>query len=180
MLTTIDLRGRLAAGERLDHRSIVPRAAFDVDAALAVVRPICDAVAEHGEQALREFSEKFDHVVPESFRVAPQTLAAAAADLEPDLRAAFEVAIDRRRRVSEAEAGELSVDVPVADGAVVSQRMIPVGRVGLYVPGGLAPLASSVIMNVVPAQVAGVASIAVASPPQAEFGGLPHPNILAL
>ena len=180
MLTTIDLRGRLAAGERLDYRSIVPRADFDTDAALAVVRPVCDAVAEHGEDALREYSEKFDRVVPESFRVPAEALATAAAELDPELRAAFEVAISRRRTVSVAEAGESSVEVAVADGAVVTQRMIPVNRVGLYVPGGLAPLASSVIMNVVPAQVAEVSSIAVTSPPQAEFGGLPHPNILAL
>ena len=96
------------------------------------------------------------------------------------MRAAFETAIARRRRVSEAELGEPVVDVDLAPQARVSQRMIPVGRVGLYVPGGLAPLASSVIMNVVPAQVAGVVSIALASPPQVEFGGLLHPGILAL
>jgi histidinol dehydrogenase len=90
------------------------------------------------------------------------------------------VAIDRRRRVSEAERGAPTTEVNLAPGAQVQQRMVPVGRVGLYVPGGLAPLASSVIMNVVPAQVAGVESIALASPPQREFGGLPHPSVLAL
>ena len=76
--------------------------------------------------------------------------------------------------------GETETEVGVADGALVTQRMVPVDRVGLYVPGGLAPLASSVIMNVVPAQLAGVGSIAVSSPPQPEFGGLPHPGILGL
>ncbi|HVH20947.1 MAG TPA: histidinol dehydrogenase, partial [Pseudonocardia sp.] len=180
MLRVIDLRGRRARGERLDYAALVPRAGFDVAAAMEVVRPICADVAERGTAALAHYSQTFDHVVPEDFRVSPTALAAAADQLDPELRAAFETAIARRRRVSEAELGEPVVDVDLAPQARVSQRMIPVGRVGLYVPGGLAPLASSVIMNVVPAQVAGVVSIALASPPQVEFGGLPHPGILAL
>jgi histidinol dehydrogenase len=180
VLRVIDLRDRLAAGEPLDYAAIVPRADFDVDAAVEVVRPICDDIAARGVSALRHWSERFDHVVPDEFRVSADELAAAAEQLDEDVRAAFEVAIDRRRRVSAAERGEVDTAVELAPGAVVRQRMIPVGRVGLYVPGGLAALASSVIMNVVPAQVAGVASIAVASPPQQEFDGLPHPNILAL
>jgi len=180
VLRVIDLRGREAAGERLDYAAAVPRASFDVAAAVDVVRPICDGVADRGAAALREYSERFDHVVPDDFRVPAEALSAAVATLAPDVRAAFEESIRRRRLVSEAELGERSIDVTVAPGAQVSQRMIPVRRVGLYVPGGLAPLSSSVIMNVVPAQVAGVASIAVASPPQREFGGLPHPSILAL
>jgi histidinol dehydrogenase len=118
--------------------------------------------------------------VPDSFAVPAEALEDAAAKLDLELRAGFQVAIDRRRKVSEAERGQSTTDVTVAPGAQVRQRMVPVGRVGLYVPGGLAPLASSVIMNVVPAQVAGVGSIALASPPQREHGGLPHPNILAL
>ncbi|WP_432557822.1 histidinol dehydrogenase [Granulicoccus sp. GXG6511] len=180
MLRTLDLRGRLAAGETLDYRRIVPRAPFDVAAAMAAVAPICDAVAERGEDALRELSERFDRVVPSSFRVPTEALADAEAQLDPDVRAAFEVAIERRRAVAVAERGDESIEVDVAAGARVTHKTIPVNRVGLYVPGGLAPLASSVIMNVVPAQVAGVRSIAVTSPPQEEFGGLPHPNILAL
>ena len=158
----------------------MPRAAFDVEQAVAAVRPICDAVATRGLAALREFSQQFDHVVPESFRVPAAALTIAAADLDGSVRAAFAESIRRRRAVAahERDAGQVRVDV--APGAAVEQRMIPVSRVGLYVPGGLAPLASSVLMNVIPAQVAGVASIAVASPPQAAFGGLPHPNILAV
>jgi len=183
VLATIDLRGRAAAaadGAGLDYRTIVPRAAVDVDAALGVVRPICDDVAARGESALREYSERFDRVVPASFRVPQEALAAAVEHLDPELRAAFEVSIARRRQVCDAELGPVAVDVELAPGARVTQRMVPIERVGLYVPGGLAPLASSVIMNVVPAQVAGCASIAVASPPQREFGGLPHPSILAV
>ncbi len=180
MLRLIDLRGRVSAGERLDYAAIVPRAEFDVEAAVEIVRPICDDVAVRGVMALEKFSEEFDHVVPRHFRVPASELRRAAEQLDPDIRAAFEESIRRRRVVSEAELGPEVVDVTLGAGAQVSQRMIPVGRVGLYVPGGLAPLASSVIMNVVPAQVAGVASIALASPPQREFGGLPHPSILAL
>nr|WP_239579038.1 histidinol dehydrogenase [Microlunatus panaciterrae] len=180
VLRLLDLRGRLDAGETLDYRAIVPRADFDVDHAVERVRPICAAVRHEGIEALARYSEQFDGVVPDSFRVPAAALAAAADRLDDELRAAFTVAIERRRAVSAAELGEKSVDVTLAAGAVVSQKMIPVERVGLYVPGGLAPLASSVIMNVVPAQLAGVSSIAVTSPPQKEFGGLPHPNILAL
>lgn len=176
----MDLRGRLAAGDILDYRRLVPRAAFDVEAAMEIVRPICDDVAERGIVALTELSERFDGVVPEHFRVPAEALAEAEAALDPTVRAAFEVAIERRRVVALAERGDDSVAIDVAPGARVIHKTIPVNRVGLYVPGGLAPLSSSVIMNVVPAQVAGVKSIAVTSPPQADFGGLPHPSILAL
>lgn len=162
-------------------RRLLPRAEFDVEQAVEVVRPIIADVAERGEQALREYSERFDHVVPEHLRVPKEALEQAARELDPELRRSFEMSITRRRRV--AEQLELTRDEPSAElapGAHVGLRTIPVGRVGLYVPGGLAPLASSVIMNVVPAQVAGVGSIAVASPPQREFGGLPHPSVLTL
>ena len=180
MLRVIDLRGRRARGEELDYARLVPRAEFDVDAALNVVRPICDDVAQLGAKAIAAYSLRFDHVVPKSFRVDPETMRTAAEGLDQELRAAFQTAIDRRSKVSAAERGPELVEVDLGPGAQVSQRLVPVGRVGLYVPGGLAPLASSVIMNVVPAQVAGVGSIALASPPQREFGGLPHPNVLAL
>ncbi len=180
MLRVIDLRGRRAAGEPLEYAAIVPRADFDVAAAVEQVRPICEEVASDGLIALRKWSESFDHVVPAAFRVPTDALHRAADQLAPDVRAAFAESIRRRQVVSRAELGETETEVKLGDGAVVSQRMIAVDRVGLYVPGGLAPLASSVIMNVVPAQVAGVRSVAVSSPPQAEYGGLPHPSILGL
>jgi histidinol dehydrogenase len=180
VLRVIDLRGRAAHGERLDYASVVPRAAFDVAAATEAVRPICAAVAERGADALAEYSQRFDGVVAPELRVPADVLRAAADRLDPTLRSAFETAITRRRLVSEAERGTTVSEVQVAPGASVIQRLVPVGRVGLYVPGGLAPLASSVIMNVVPAQVAGVGSIALASPPQRDHSGWPHPSILAL
>ncbi|MFT3878002.1 MAG: histidinol dehydrogenase [Propioniciclava sp.] len=171
----IDVRGT-----NPDYRAIVPRGSFDVEHAVEIVAPICDAVAERGEAALREFAERFDHVTPEHLRVPAEVLARYADELDADVRAAFVESIRRRRAVAETEATPGLVRAEVAPGAVVETKTVPVGRVGLYVPGGLAPLASSVLMNVVPAQVAGVTSLAVATPPSAEFGGLPHPSILAL
>ena len=163
------------------YRFRLPRGQFDVDAALDVVRPIVADVAHRGEVAIKEYSERFDGVIPETVRVPATELKKAADELAPELAEAFAESIRRRREV----ATELEVDTNpapalLADGARVGLRNVPVARVGLYVPGGLAPLASSVIMNVVPAQVAGVPSVAIASPPQREFGGLPHPSILAL
>ncbi len=176
MLRTVDLTGITS-----DYRSQLPRADFDVDAALEVVRPICADVHARGAEALTDYSQRFDGVVPDSFRVPAEVLERCARELDPLLAEAFTESIRRRRHV--AETLELDGDpapAVLADGAHVGLRNIPVDRVGLYVPGGLAPLASSVIMNTVPAQVAGVRQIAVASPPQKEFGGWPHPNILAL
>lgn len=168
-------------GIESDYRSHLPRADFDVEAALRVVRPMCDDVESRGAEALKEYSEKFDGIVPESFRVPSEVIQRCADELAPELAEAFTESIRRRRRV--AETLELDADpapAVLAEGAHVGLRNIPVDRVGLYVPGGLAPLASSVIMNTVPAQVAGVRQIAVASPPQKDFDGWPHPNILAL
>lgn len=165
---------------QVDYSTMVPRAPFDVTAALDVVAPVCQDVATHGVEALHRLSEKFDRVVPEHLRVPAEALERALDALDPTVRQAYEIAIDRRRIVAYQELGPEQVDVEVATGAVISQKMIPVNRVGLYVPGGRAPLASSVIHNVVPAQVAGVKQIAVTSPPQAEFDGLPHPSILAV
>ena len=148
---------------------------------MRAVREVCDAVRDRGTEALVEYSQRFDGVVPRTFRVPGRVLAEAAKQLDPELREAFEESIRRRRLVAETlEHDSDPAPAVLAEGARVGLRNIPVGRVGLYVPGGLAPLASSVIMNVIPAQVAGVREIAVASPPQAGFGGWPHPNILAL
>ena len=175
MIRTLDLRAQV-----VDYRTVVPRAPMDVEHAVELVRPICDAVAERGADALREFSARFDGCEPAELRVPAQAIAAAEAGLTPELRTALTESIRRRRAVAEVEARAASLRAEPAPGAVVESRAVPVDRVGLYVPGGLAPLASSVLMNVVPAQVAGVPSIAVASPPQSEFGGLPHPTIVAV
>lgn len=177
VLRVIDLTGQ----QRDDYSPLLPRAAFDVDAAVEKVRPICEGVERDGEAALRRYSEQFDRVVPASFRVPAERLADALESLDPTLREALTEAVRRRREVCQTCEVEHADSQRARFGASsVRTRLVPVGRVGLYVPGGVAPLASSVLMNVVPAQVAGVESIAVASPPQAEFDGYPHPTILAL
>jgi histidinol dehydrogenase len=174
MIRRIDLRGSAPA----DYREVVPRAVVDVDAALETVRPICEAVRTRGVEAIRELSEKLDGIAPELLRVPRGALDGALAGLDPAVRAGLEESIARLRRTCEAEL-EHDVTTSLGDGATVTHRMVPVRRVGLYAPGGLAPLVSSVVMNVVPAQVAGVASIALASSPRREHGGLPEPTILA-
>src|SRR5689334_1575157 len=176
MLRRIDLRD--AASASPDYRTLVPRADFDVESALHVVRPICDDVRERGVEAVLEYSAKFDGVQNTEIAVPREALREALAGLDPAVRAGLEESIRRLRATCEAEL-ESDVVTDLGPGARVTQRMIPVDRVGLYVPGGIAPLVSSVVMNVVPAQVAGVGSIALTSSPQKDHAGLPHPTILA-
>ncbi len=178
MIRHIDLRGKAAAGERLDLRALVPRAEFDVDAAVAAVRPLVEAVRADGHAELVRQAAVFDGVEITSVRVPTAALRDALEALAPELRASLEESIRRLRSTCKAELPR-DVTSMVTPGGVVTQRNVPVDRVGLYVPAAKAPLISSVIMNVVPAQVAGVASLALASPAQRENGGLPHPSILA-
>ena len=181
MIRRIDLRGSAVAGKQgapVDYRSVVPRAETDVDGTVEVVRPILEAVRTRGLDAVLELSARFDGVQQTDVVVPPEAIRDALAALDPKVRTALEESITRLRRTCEAEL-ESDVVTDVVPGGRVTQRMVPIDRVGLYVPGGLAPLVSSVVMNVVPAQVAGVASIALTSSPQADRGGLPHPTILA-
>ena len=172
MLTRIDLRGRRDD----DLRSVLPRATLDVAAAVEQVRPVVEDVRDRGEAAVREATKRFDGVEPEHLRVPADALANALEQLDPAVRSALEEATRRARTVATAQLRDDEV-VRVVDGATVTERWVPVGRVGLYVPGGRVAYPSSVVMNVVPALVAGVDSLAVASPPQAD--GLPHPVVLA-
>jgi histidinol dehydrogenase len=180
MMSTIDLRGRALSAR--DLRGILPRAEFDVEAALETVRPICEAVRHRGAEALYELGERFDGVRPAALRVPSDVLAAALSGLDPQVREALEEAIRRARLVHE-DQRRAETTTEVVEGGTVTERWVPVDRVGLYVPGGRAVYPSSVVMNVVPAQIAGVPSLAVASPPQREntgvFAGYPHPTILA-
>ena len=180
MMSTIDLRGRALSVR--DLRGILPRAEFDVEAALETVRPICEAVRHRGAEALYELGERFDGVRPAALRVPSDVLAAALSGLDSQVRGALEEAIRRARLVHE-DQRRAETTTEVVEGGTVTERWVPVDRVGLYVPGGRAVYPSSVVMNVVPAQIAGVPSLAVASPPQREntgaFAGYPHPTILA-
>lgn len=176
MINRLDLRGRsLSARELLEA---LPRAEVRVEDAAAIVEPIIAAVRERGAAELRDLAERFDGVRPAHLRVPAAHIARALDELDTDVRAAIEESVARVRAVHAAQR-PAPFTVDLAPGAQVRQRWVPVRRVGLYVPGGLAVYPSSVIMNVVAAQEAGVRSLAVASPPQKAGGGLPHPTILA-
>lgn len=176
MIPVLDLRGR-APGVR-ELRATLPRAELDVEAAVATVRPICDDVAARGAEAVLDAAERFDGVRPSSLRVPADVVAAALEGLDPEVRAALEESI-RRARIVHADQRRSETTTTVVPGGTVTERWVPVDRVGLYVPGGRAVYPSSVVMNVVPALLAEVGSLAVASPPQKDHGGWPHPTILA-
>lgn len=174
---TVDVRGRQLTLAGL--RAAVPRAQHGTVAdAEGKVQEIIADVRGRGLAALSDLASKFDGVEQTHPRVPAEALQAALDGLDPEVRAALEESIRRARLFADAQR-PANTDVALGDGAVVSQNWVPVSRVGLYVPGGLAVYPSSVIMNVVPALAAGVPSIALASPPQKDFGGLPHPTILA-
>jgi histidinol dehydrogenase len=173
VLNRIDLRGSSA-----DARGLLPRAQLDVSVAVERIRPVVEAVHEHGLDAILQATERFDGVRLAALRVPVSALTAAERSLDPDVRAALLESISRARRVHE-DQRRPDVTTAVVPGGTVTERWVPVSRVGLYVPGGLAMYPSTVVMNVVPAQVAGVDSLAVASPPQPDNGGLPDPRVLA-
>jgi len=176
VIRTIDLRGK--ALNKAGYNAELPRAALDVAQAMALVEPILHRVKTGGEGELIKLAQEFDGVTPASIRVPQQALNSALASLDPAIRAALELSIERVRKVHNDQV-RADKTTNVVDGGTVTQKWVPVDRVGLYVPGGRAVYPSSVVMNVVPAQIAKVSSIAVASPPQKEFAGLPHPTILA-
>lgn len=173
MLRLIDVRDSAA-----DPRTQVPRAAMDLADAGVAIHPVLDDVRDRGAVAVLEASERFDGVRPSSLRVPSGVIDEAVRGLDPAVRAALEVAIERARKVH-ADQRRVDVITEVVPGGSVTERWLPVARVGLYVPGGRAVYPSSVVMNVVPAQEAGVPSLAVVSPPQRDFDGWPHPTVLA-
>src|SRR6478736_5870255 len=158
MIQTLDLRGtRPSSAELLE---LVPRAVLDVTSASEVAAQLIGDVRSRGSEALLDQAERLDRVRPSAIRVAPEESI-------------------RRVRVASAAQVPAGVITELGDGARIEQRWQPVRRAGFYVPGGKAVYPSSVIMNVVPAQAAGVGSLALVSPPQAAFGGAVHPTILA-
>jgi histidinol dehydrogenase len=173
MLERLDLRGRPD-----DWSKLLPRARLDIEAALDTVRPIVETVRERGRAGVLELTQRFDGVALDDVRVPAGALQQALRDLDPAVRDALEASIGNARQVHEAQRRP-DERVELRPDAIVTERWVPVRRVGLYVPGGLVAYPSSVIMNVVPAQVAGVESMAVTSPPKPEFGGRPNPTMLA-
>ncbi len=173
VLKRIDLRGGVS-----DPRRLLPRAQLDVSVAVERIRPLVEAVRDHGYPAIREASERFDGVCPPVLRVPTEAIAEAEEVLDPDVRAALLESIARARRVHD-DQRRTDHTTQVVPGGTVTERWVPVDRVGLYVPGGLAMYPSTVVMNVVPAQAAGVRSLVVVSPPQQDNGGLPDARVLA-
>jgi len=172
----VDFRGQTLT--KSQYQRELPRALLDVDGAMRAITPILERVRTGDESELIKLSLEFDGVAPKRIKVAKVELERALASLEPKVRSALEEAILRIKKVHQDQVRHTK-STTVVDGGTVTQKWIPVDRVGLYVPGGRAVYPSSVIMNVVPAQIANVASIAVASPPQKENDGLPNPTILA-
>ncbi len=176
MIRSLDLRGK--ALTKAGYQKAIPRAVLDIAAAMNAIEPILQKVKSGSEADLLQLAEEFDGVLPASIRVPQAALDKALVELDPKVRAALELSAERIRKVHNDQLRGVTT-TKVVDGGVVTERWVPVDRVGLYVPGGRAVYPSSVLMNVIPAQIAKVSSIAVASPPQKEFGGLPHPTILA-
>lgn len=176
MLHVTDLRGRTPSTSEL--RRVLPRGGTDVNAVLPTVTPIVEAVREGGAATALDYGEQFDHVRPTAVRVPAEVIQQATDALDSAVRNALEVAIARIRKVHEEQKPQ-SHTTRLAETALVTEKFIPVNRVGLYVPGGKAVYPSSVLMNVIPAQAAGASSLVVCTPPQEEFGGWPHPTTLA-
>jgi histidinol dehydrogenase len=176
IIRELDLRGQNPSEGEL--ASLIPRAKLDITAAMGVASTVMDSVRANGVSYIRELTKQIDDFDPEPLRVSKAELAQALHGLSPELKAAIEIAIERNRLVSEA-AMPKTFQIELSTGAIVSQRYVPMDSVGLYVPGGKAVYPSSVVMNVVPAQVAGVSNIFLASPGQKQFGGRPHPTVLA-
>ena len=172
----IDLRGQRLS--KSGYNNAIPRAALDVAEAMKLVEPILARVKNGDESDLIALAKEFDGVAPQHIKVPREALTRALKELDPHIRAALEISAERIRTVHNDQRRNETI-TKVVDGGSVTERWVPVDRVGLYVPGGRAVYPSSVMMNVIPAQIAQVASIAIASPPQSEFGGLPHPTILA-
>jgi histidinol dehydrogenase len=176
MIRRVDLRGSRLT--KAGYQRLLPRATLDINQAMKTVEPILARVKNGSISDLFDLSFEFDGVRPPALRVSQRDLDQALNNLDPAVRRALELSIERIRKVHNDQRRK-EVTTTVVDGGIVTERWIPVDRVGLYVPGGRAVYPSSVMMNVIPAQIAEVASIAVASPPQKEFDGLPHPTILA-
>ena len=176
MIRRVDLRG--VRHSKAEVQNLLPRATLDVNEAMKLIEPILSRVKNGGAEDLYSLAEEFDGVRPPALRVPQSALDSALADLNPAIRRSLAISIERIRKVHNDQVRNPHT-TKVVDGGTVTERWIPVDRVGLYVPGGRAVYPSSVMMNVIPAQIAEVQSIAVASPPQKDHGGLPHPTILA-
>lgn len=176
MIRIEDLRG--VALTAVNVHGFVPRVRLGAAEVDATVVEIMAEVKSEGSAALKRHALAFDDVVVQDVRVGPSALKGALSGLDKAVKSALEESIRRVRAASEDAVPGPSTTTYNAGGTVTT-RYIPVDRAGVYVPGGKAVYPSSVVMNVVAAQAAGVPEIVVVSPPQKDHGGLPHPTILA-
>jgi len=176
LVRLLDLRGRQVSADLVARE--LPRAIVDMDSAVAEVRPLVAQIRAEGVKALVSIAQKFDGIEINPIKVPADELSKALSSLEPNLKKSLETAIERVRKVTE-QAKPQGFTSELANGAQVQQRYRPIDSVGLYVPGGKAVYPSSVIMNVVPAQIAGVKKLAISTPGQKDFGGRAHPTVLA-
>ena len=176
MIRQIDLRRKPLS--KSEYAALLPRASIDVASAIKLVEPILARVKSGDESELIKLATEFDGVTPKKIKVAKSEIESALNKLDPQLKNSLQISMERVKKVHREQTRDEQI-TKVVEGGQVTQRWIPVDRVGLYVPAGGAIYPSSVIMNVVPAQIAKVKSIAIASPPQKSNGGLPDPLILA-
>ena len=176
LIRQLDITGKKLT--KREYKELIPRANLSVESAMIKIAPILQRVKDGDEAELIKLATEFDGVTPKSIRVSNDELQKALAGLDPAIRKSLELAIDQVRKYHRTQLPTDS-SVSVIAGGDIDRTFRAVDRVGLYVPGGIASYPSSVIMNVVPAQIAGVTSIALASPPQKENNGLPNSTILA-
>ena len=178
MIRRIDLRGRSESLSRSLISGLVPRASLSIDSVMPAVQEIIEKVKRGDERSILELGASFDGIAPPKLRVPDDVIERALRSLDPKVRDALNLSIERIAKVHRAQVRK-EERIKVSEGAFVTERWIPVDRVALYVPGGRAVYPSSVMMNVIPAQIAKVPSIAILSPAQRENDGWPHPTILA-
>lgn len=174
MLRRVDLRD-----ERADASAVLPGGAVasGPDPALETVRAIIADVRDRGDEALLDITAHFDGVHLDAIRVPPAALEEAWASAPAELRDALEFAAGRIRAYHEAQRDAADEPEWGADGIDVAELVRPVGRAGLYVPGGRAAYPSTVLMTAIPARVAGVPELALCVPPGSD--GLPPASTLA-
>jgi histidinol dehydrogenase len=170
-LSVLDLRG-----DRSDPRERFPRPREGMADALPAVERILADVRDRGDAAVRELTERFDGVAHEDLQVPKEVLSESLEGLDDELRASLERAVEQVRWFHERAMPQAWEDE--RDGAIMGQWYRPIQRVGIYVPGGKAAYPSTVVMTVVPAQVAGVDELVLCTPPTGG-AGLPDRTILA-
>ncbi len=161
--------------ERSRWPSLLERPLFDVSGLHQKVQEILTTVKKSGDRALREYTLKFDGIAPEEIRVSPEEIALAEEKLDASLKSAMHLAALNIETFHAQQKPEL-MEITTAPGVTCWQKALPIEKVGLYIPGGSAPLFSSVLMLGIPARIAGCNEIVLCTPPQKD--ATIHPAIL--